>query len=148
MSASSGTRNLLKTIPGLLISAFFLWYTFFPHPAIWKLSASSGISLSHILALRMVHPAWIAGILAFTFAGYGLRCVRWTRMMRPTGASFTVCARVLITSIAANNILPFRIGDVMRIARGNEGHNLPHARHHLGREGHEATRATALRQPS
>jgi uncharacterized membrane protein YbhN (UPF0104 family) len=35
--------------------------------------------------------------------------------MRSTGASFTICARVLITSIAANNILPFRIGDVMRI---------------------------------
>src|SRR6185312_10118303 len=105
MSASSvsGARNLLKTVPGLLISAFFLWYTF------------KGISLSHILALRIVHPAWILGILAFTFAGYGLRCVRWTRMMHPTGASFTVCARVLITSIAANNILPFRIGDVMRI---------------------------------
>ena len=103
MSKPSGARNLLKTVPGLLISAFFLWYTF------------KGISFSHIRALRLVHPVGIIGILAFTIAGYTLRCVRWTRMMRSTGARFGVCARVLMTSIAANNILPFRIGDVMRI---------------------------------
>ena len=36
-------------------------------------------------------------------------------MMRPTGARFRVCARVLMTSLAANNILPFRIGDIMRV---------------------------------
>jgi uncharacterized membrane protein YbhN (UPF0104 family) len=96
-------RNLLKTIPGLLISAFFLWYTF------------RGISFAQIRALRLVHPVWILGVLAFTLAGYTLRCVRWTRMMRPTGARFAVCARVLMTSLAANNILPLRIGDVMRI---------------------------------
>jgi len=103
MSTSSGKRNLLKTVPGLLISGFFLWYTF------------KDISFSHIRSLRLAHPAWILGILAFTCAGYTLRCVRWTRMMRSTGARFSVCARVLMTSIAANNILPFRIGDVMRI---------------------------------
>lgn len=100
---SSRTRNLFKALPGLLISAFFLWYTF------------KGISFSHIRAIRLVHPLGILGILAFTFIGYSLRCVRWTRMMRSTGARFGVCARVLMTSIAANNILPFRIGDVMRI---------------------------------
>jgi uncharacterized membrane protein YbhN (UPF0104 family) len=103
MSSSTRTRNLLKIVPGLLISAFFLWYTF------------KGISFSHIRALRLVHPIGILGILAFTFVGYSLRCVRWTRMMRSTGARFGVCARVLMTSIAANNILPLRIGDVMRI---------------------------------
>jgi glycosyltransferase 2 family protein len=102
-SRSSSGRNLLKTIPGLLISAFFLWYTF------------RNIHLYQIRALHLVHPVWIAGVLGFTLAGYTLRCVRWTRMMRPTGASFAVCARVLMTSLAANNILPLRIGDVMRI---------------------------------
>lgn len=103
MSTSSGTRNLLKIVPGLLISAFFLWYTF------------KGISFAHIRALRLEHPVWILGVLGFTLASYTLRCVRWTRMMRSTGARFTVCARVLMTSLAANNILPLRIGDVMRI---------------------------------
>jgi len=96
-------RNLLKTLPGLLISAGFLWYTF------------SKISFSDLRAVRMVRPGWIAGVLAFTLASYSLRCVRWTRMMRSTGAKFGVCARVLMTSLAANNILPLRIGDIMRV---------------------------------
>src|ERR1700688_4870488 len=96
-------RSALKTLPGLLISAFFLWYTF------------KGISFAQIRALRMVSPLWILGVLGFTAASYSLRCVRWTRMMRSTGARFGVCARVLMTSLAANNILPLRIGDIMRV---------------------------------
>jgi glycosyltransferase 2 family protein len=100
-------RDLLKTIPGILISIFFLWYTF------------RGIPFSQFRSLRPVHPAWILGILGFTAVGYTLRCVRWTYMM-PRGARslrehFSGCARVLMTSLAANNILPLRIGDVMRI---------------------------------
>jgi uncharacterized membrane protein YbhN (UPF0104 family) len=96
-------RKLLKTLPGLLISAFFLWYTF------------RNIHLSEFRELRLAHPVWILGVVAFTLAGYTLRCVRWTRMMLPTGATFGTCARVLMTSLAANNILPLRIGDIMRI---------------------------------
>ncbi len=96
-------RSLLKTLPGLAISAGFLWYTF------------SRISFSDLRAVRMVSPSWIVGVLAFTLASYTLRCARWTRMMRSTGAKFNVCARVLMTSLAANNILPLRIGDIMRV---------------------------------
>ena len=96
-------RSLIKTLPGLLISAFFLWYTF------------KGISFAQMRALRVVHPAWLLGVLAFTVGSYTLRCVRWTRMMRSTGARFGVCSRVLMTSLAANNILPLRIGDIMRV---------------------------------
>lgn len=97
------SRNLFKTIPGLLVSVFFLWYTF------------HGISFEQIRSLHLVSPAWIIGVLVFTLASYTLRCVRWTRMMRSTGARFPVCSRVLMTSLAANNILPFRIGDIMRV---------------------------------
>ena len=100
---TSRQRNLLKTLPGLLISAFFLWYTF------------RGISYAQIRAVRLVHPVWVLGVLGFTLGSYTLRCVRWTRMMLPTGAGFGVCARVLMTSLAANNILPLRIGDIMRV---------------------------------
>ena len=102
MREKSGSK-LLRTLPGLLISGFFLWYTF------------RGISITQLRSLRLVHPAWIAGVLYFTCLSYTLRCVRWTRMMRPTGAGFAVCARVLLTSLAANNILPLRIGDIMRV---------------------------------
>lgn len=100
--ASKG-RNLLKTLPGLLISAGFLWYTF------------SKISFSDLRAVRMVAPVWVVGVLVFTLASYTLRCLRWTRMMRSTKANFGVCARILMTSLAANNILPLRIGDIMRV---------------------------------
>jgi len=114
-SESSNGKNLVKTVPGLLVSAFFLWYTFFPHGKIWFLAAGRGISLAEIRALRIFMPLWSLGILGFTLASYTLRCVRWTRMMRSTGAKFDVCARVLMTSLAANNILPLRIGDIMRV---------------------------------
>ena len=103
MAEPHGAGKLLRTAPGLLISAFFLWYTF------------RGISVAQIRALRLVAPVWILGVLGFTLASYTLRCVRWTRMMRPTGATFAACARVLMTSLAANNILPLRIGDIMRV---------------------------------
>jgi hypothetical protein len=106
-TTTSGSRNLFKTVPGLLISAFFLWYTF------------RGISFNQVLALRAVRPNWVLGVLGFTFAGYTLRCVRWSQMMprgqRSIRAHFLVCARVLMTSLAANNILPLRIGDIMRV---------------------------------
>lgn len=102
MSASRN-RSFIRVVPGLLISAFFLWYTF------------RNISFSQIRALRIEHPVWWIGVLGFTVASYSLRCVRWARMMRSTGAGFGVCARVLMTSLAANNILPFRIGDIMRV---------------------------------
>ena len=104
--SGNNRRNLFKTIPGLIISAFFLWYTF------------RGISFAQIRALRLVHPVWILGVVGFTLVGYTLRCVRWTQMMPRAlslRAHFTVCARVLMTSLAANNILPLRIGDIMRI---------------------------------
>ncbi len=101
--SDSRRKNLLKTTPGLLISGCFLWYTF------------HGIAFDQMRLLRLRHPLWIAGVLGFTIASYTLRCVRWTQMMRPTGARFAVCARVLMTSLAANNILPLRIGDIMRV---------------------------------
>ena len=114
-SETSKGKNLMRALPGLLVSAFFLWYTFVPHGKIWKLPPGRGISLAEIRALRIVTPLWSLGILGFTVASYTLRCVRWTRMMRSTGAKFGVCARVLMTSLAANNILPLRIGDIMRV---------------------------------
>jgi uncharacterized membrane protein YbhN (UPF0104 family) len=100
---ASKRKNLIKTLPGVLISLFFLWYTF------------KGISFRQMSALRIIHPWWIVGVVVFTFGSYTLRCVRWTRMMRSTKAKFSVCARILLTSLAANNILPLRIGDIMRV---------------------------------
>lgn len=95
--------SMFKTLPGLMISAFFLWWTF------------RGFKLATLESVRLVAPLWIFGLLAGTCMSYGLRSYRWWRMMRSTGARLRTCFRVLITSLAANNILPLRIGDVMRI---------------------------------
>jgi len=95
--------NLLKTIPGLLISAFFLWWTF------------RGFKASDFKSVHLVAPLWVLGIVSFSIAGYTVRCFRWWRMLHSVNARFSACARVFMTSLAANNILPLRIGDVMRV---------------------------------
>ena len=95
--------NLLKMVPGLLISAFFLWWTF------------RGFDMADLETVRFVAPAWILGVIAFSVAGYTVRCVRWWWMLRSVKARFSDCARIFMTSLAANNILPLRIGDVMRV---------------------------------
>jgi len=95
--------NLLKMLPGLAISAFFLWWTF------------RGFHAKDFHSIRIASPIWIAGVVVFSVAGYTMRIYRWWRMLRSVRAKFSVCARVLMTSLAANNILPLRIGDVMRI---------------------------------
>ena len=101
--------KILKALPGILISFFFLWYTF------WPRAGGKGVSFAQIAAMRLVSPVWIVPLILFGIASYTLRCVRWHRMMRSTGATLLTCSRIFMTSLAANNILPFRIGDIMRI---------------------------------
>src|SRR5207253_8190918 len=86
-------HKLLKTIPGLLISAFFVWRTFFPH-------GHPAISRAQLHSLRLVEPAWIVPFVLFSVASYTMRSLRWKRMMRPAGTSFKTCARVFMTSLA------------------------------------------------
>lgn len=97
-------RNLLKTIPGFLISGFFLWYTF------------RSVDYAGLRKVRLVEPLWIVAAVLFLIAGYTLRSHRWWLMMRASSkAKFGTCARVLMTSFAANNIMPLRIGDFLRV---------------------------------
>jgi uncharacterized protein (TIRG00374 family) len=48
--------------------------------------------------------------------GYALRIVRWSIMLRATGAGATFgnCSAPFLGSIALNNVLPLRLGDVVR----------------------------------
>ena len=103
--------KLLKTLPGFLVSAFFLWWTF------WRVGPNGkrGFDPAAFHQMHIVAPVWVAGILLFSIAGYGMRCYRAYAMLRGVGATFSACARIFMTSLAANNILPLRIGDVMRI---------------------------------
>jgi glycosyltransferase 2 family protein len=103
--------GLLKTLPGVLVSAFFVWWTYIRVGP----NGKRGFDAEVFRGLHVVSYAWIAGVVIFAVAGYGLRCYRAWAMLRHTGARFVVCARVFMTSLAANNVLPLRIGDVMRI---------------------------------
>lgn len=53
------------------------------------------------------------GCLAF---GYAMRILRWSRILNAAGAAvrFRQCAAPFMGSIALNNVLPLRLGDVVR----------------------------------
>ena len=99
-----GGRQLWKIVPGLLLSAFFLWRTL------------SRIHYADLRSLHFAQPVWLLVLVLALLAGYTTRVFRWWYMLRGSGApAFSVCARVLLTSFAANNVLPFRIGDFLRV---------------------------------
>ena len=103
-ATSTNTRAWWKVLPGIAVSAFFLW------------RALRSLRYPEVRALHCAPRQGMAGRLLFLFASYGLRVYRWWFMLRRSGApSVGVCARVLLTSFAANNVLPFRIGDFLRI---------------------------------
>ena len=104
--------NILKTAPGFLISAFFLWWTFV---RVDPRTHKRGFDPAAFHGLHLIAPAWLVSVVVFSVAGYTLRCYRWWAMLRSVRAPFAACSRIFITSLAANNILPLRIGDVMRI---------------------------------
>ena len=103
--------SILKTLPGILVSCGFIWWTFIRKDKY----GARGFDPAAFHDLHLVRPWWIAGVIAASICGYGIRCYRSYRMLRSVNARFSECARVLMTSLAANNILPLRVGDVMRI---------------------------------
>src|SRR3978361_291364 len=94
-SPSRSAQNVWKLIPGFGISAFFLWRVL------------RALNMDRLRSMRLVHPAWIIVLVLFFMADYGLRGYRWWFMLRSVKARFSACLRVLMTSLAANNILPF-----------------------------------------
>lgn len=107
----SGALKFAKALPGFAISAFFIWWTYIRrHP-----DGTRGFDPKAFRAIHITSPWWIAAVLFFTVVGYGTRCFRWWWMLRSVRSRFTTCSRVFMTSLAANNILPLRIGDIMRV---------------------------------
>jgi uncharacterized protein (TIRG00374 family) len=60
-------------------------------------------------------PYLAAGIVSLA-VGYLLRVERWATLLRGTGAALTGrdCRPAFLASIALNNLLPFRAGDIVR----------------------------------
>ena len=100
---ASNAGRYWKLIPGFVISGYFLWRTV------------QGIRMADLRAMHFAHPLWLLALLGFITADYALRGYRSWLMLRVYRAKYNSCCRVLLTSLAANNILPFRIGDFMRI---------------------------------
>ena len=101
--ATHHARNLWKLIPGFAISGYFLWRVL------------RNLRVDHLRNMRIVGPWWIPVLVSFLVMDYVIRGYRWWYMLRFFHARYIACVRVLLTSLAANNILPFRIGDFMRI---------------------------------
>ena len=99
------TRHVVQFSLGLAITFLFLW-----------------LIVRHVdtaemwVALSEAKIGWLAlGVLMF-FLGYFTRVRRWQLMLRlqNPGLSWTRVFAPFLASIAVNNLVPFRAGDVMR----------------------------------
>lgn len=116
----------LKLILSLAISAFFLYLTFFiPQPGKWFNGALSlgeaffgtmrfDVSeLGHVLTTANWVPIGFAGILFF--GSLALRAWRWQLMLGPlVRIPFSGVFAAMNIGYMANNVLPFRMGELYR----------------------------------
>lgn len=100
------SRRSLRLLVGLLLAAFFLWMVM------------RGIALREVWrAFEGARLPWIGCAVGAFAAGYSCRIQRWRLMLRHEnpGLRWRDCAGPLLASVAANNVLPFRAGDVVRV---------------------------------
>jgi uncharacterized protein (TIRG00374 family) len=100
----SGRRHL-RFWGGFAFTSFFLWL------------ALRGIDYKQMAAASTeTRVAWVAASVAVFFFGYSCRIERWRLMLARENPSLTwrQCAGPLMASVAANNVLPLRAGDLLR----------------------------------
>jgi len=104
-SHATRRKNWKRSLIGIFISVACLGFI------------ASRINLAEVKdAISHFHwPYLIVGLLSLA-AGYSMRIVRWCVMLRAAGAriSPTDCVAPFLGTIALNNVLPLRLGDVMR----------------------------------
>jgi glycosyltransferase 2 family protein len=68
------------------------------------------------LAFQRFEWRYFAMGIAFLSFGYAMRILRWTKILNAAGASisFRQCVAPFLGSIALNNVLPLRLGDLVR----------------------------------
>ena len=96
----------LKLVIGIAVTAVFLWL----------LVRGLDIDALERAFARLSIPFLVLA-LAFLAAGYTSRIVRWWWMLRTLepSLSFRACIWPFLTSIAVNNVMPFRAGDAFRV---------------------------------
>ena len=106
MTETSGTgRGYARHLVGLGITVLCL-VVFFQQ-----------ISVADLLdALATFQWVYLLPGVVFLAMGYALRIQRWNILLRASGAStrFASCGGPFLASIALNNLLPLRLGDIVR----------------------------------
>jgi uncharacterized protein (TIRG00374 family) len=96
---------LARAAFGLALTLLFLWL------------ALRRISVEEIAAtLSQARAGFVAAALLAFLLGYGCRIARWRAMLvaHNPALRWRDCAGPLFASVAANNLLPFRLGDIVR----------------------------------
>lgn len=97
----------LRLAIGLAVAAGFAWLL------ASELDVGELLSVFGTMSLAVLPVA-----LVFMFTGWALRIVRWWWMLRQLEPAVTLgaCAGPFLAAMGVNNVLPFRAGDVLRIA--------------------------------
>jgi uncharacterized protein (TIRG00374 family) len=96
----------LKLVSSLAVTAAFLWLLV------------QGLDIKALgQAFADISIPFLSMALIFLASGYTVRIVRWWLMLRALEPSlpFGSCIWPFVTSIAVNNVLPFRAGDAFRV---------------------------------
>lgn len=109
-SEARGTNAIVRWLRlaiGLAVAAGFAWLL------ASELDVGELRSIFGTMSLAVLPVA-----LAFMFTGWALRIVRWWWMLRQLEPAVTLgaCAGPFVAAMGVNNVLPFRAGDVLRIA--------------------------------
>ncbi|WP_283147731.1 lysylphosphatidylglycerol synthase transmembrane domain-containing protein [Silvimonas soli] len=99
------SKSLVRLLLGALLAVLFTWL-------IVRQIDWHGL----VAALAATQYAWVLAALGAFCVGYSCRIARWRSMLAKDvpGISWFTCAGPLLASFAANNVLPFRAGDVLR----------------------------------
>lgn len=98
-------RKIIKLLATVVVTAFFIWLIL------------KNVSFEDLgEAFNKVNYFYIIFSVVIFFLGYSFRIERWRLMLiqESVGIRWYMCAGPLIASVAANNLLPFRIGDLLR----------------------------------
>jgi uncharacterized protein (TIRG00374 family) len=101
-----GRAGWVRTLLGFAITGVFVFLV------------ARQLSPAQVLdTLSTLNPAWLFVALLSLIAGYSLRIFRWHLMLRAQASDVSLfgCAGPFMISIAINNTMPLRAGDVVRI---------------------------------
>jgi uncharacterized membrane protein YbhN (UPF0104 family) len=115
-TASRGGLRALKLVLGLALSGVFLYATL------------GSVRLDEVAdSLRQASVKWLLLAVGCAVLAYLIKTYRWTAMLRNLGARIGLVdtATPFVGSVAINNVLPFRAGDLLRVMTGERFTGIP-----------------------